>query len=68
MHQNSTFLMDDHGRKSGMAFEKRKSYGLLGRTLIGGGSALLFFSSYGIQHVAAMHILDSQSLESCRAT
>jgi len=51
-----------------MAFEKRKSYGLLGRTLIGGGSTLLFFSSYGIQHVAAIRILDSQSLESCRAT
>jgi hypothetical protein len=64
MHQNSTFLMDDHGRESGMAFEKRKFYGFLGRTLVGGGWALLFFSRYGIQHVAAMRILDSLTLDS----
>jgi uncharacterized membrane protein len=48
----------------GVVFEKRESYRLLGRTLIGGGWALLFFTSYGIHHVAAMRILDSLSLDS----
>jgi len=48
----------------GVLFERRESYRLLGRTLIGGGWALLFFSSYGIQHVAAMRILDSLTVDS----
>jgi Predicted membrane protein (DUF2339) len=48
----------------GILFEKRETYRLLGRTLIGGGWALFFFSSYGIYHVAAMRILNSLTLDS----
>jgi len=39
--------------------EKNERYRLLGRTGIGGGWALFFFSTYAIYHVAAMHVLDS---------
>jgi hypothetical protein len=47
----------------GIYIEKRERFRLLGRTFIGGGWALLFFSTYGIHHVAAMHILDSLLLD-----
>lgn len=47
----------------GIFLEKRERYRLLGRTGIGGGWALLFFSTYGIHHVAAMHVLDSLILD-----
>ncbi len=40
----------------GIALEKRERYRLLGRTGIGGGWALLFFSTYGIYHVSAMRV------------
>jgi predicted membrane protein DUF2339 len=40
----------------GMSLEKRERYRLLGRTGIGGGWALLFFSTYGIYHVSAMRV------------
>jgi hypothetical protein len=47
----------------GIYLEKNERYQLLGRTGIGGGWALLFFSTYGIHHVAAMRVLDSLLLD-----
>lgn len=47
----------------GIFLEKKATYRLLGRTFIGGGWALLFFSTYGIHHVGAMRILDSLPLD-----
>jgi Predicted membrane protein (DUF2339) len=47
----------------GIYLEKNERYRLLGRTGIGGGWALLFFSTYAIYHVAAMHVLDSLTLD-----
>jgi uncharacterized membrane protein len=47
----------------GIYLEKNERYRLLGRTAIGGGWALLFFSTYGIHHVAAMRVLDSLTLD-----
>ena len=47
----------------GVYIEKRERFRVFGRTLIGGGWALLFFSTYGIYHVAAMHVLDSVVLD-----
>jgi hypothetical protein len=40
----------------GIALEKRERYRLLGRTGIGGGWALLFFSTFGMYHVGAMRV------------
>ena len=47
----------------GIAVEKRANYQLLGRAGIGGGWALLFFSTFGMYHVAAMRVLDSLTLD-----
>src|SRR5947207_4947878 len=47
----------------GIYLEKNERYRLLGRTGIGGGWALFFFSTYAIYHVAAMHVVDSLSLD-----
>ena len=47
----------------GIFLEKKETYRVLGRTFIGGGWALLFFSSYGIYHVGAMQILNSLPLD-----
>ena len=47
----------------GIYLEKNERYRLLGRTGIGGGWALLFFSTYAIHHVAAMRVLDSLTLD-----
>ena len=47
----------------GIFLEKKETYRVLGRTFIGGGWALLFFSSYGIYHVGAMRILNSLPLD-----
>jgi predicted membrane protein DUF2339 len=47
----------------GIYIEKLERFRLFGRTFIGGGWALLFFSTYGIHHVAAMHVLDSLVLD-----
>ena len=41
----------------GIYIEKSERYRLFGRTGIGGGWALLFFSTFGIYHVGAMRIL-----------
>jgi hypothetical protein len=48
----------------GIFLEKRDRYQLLGRVAIGGGWALLFFSTFGIHFVAAMRVLDSGLLDS----
>jgi hypothetical protein len=48
----------------GVALEKREKYELLGRAGIGGGWALLFFTTFGIYHVQGMHVLDSLVLDS----
>jgi Predicted membrane protein (DUF2339) len=47
----------------GIFFEKRENYRLLGRTFVGGGWALLFFTTYAIYHVVAMHVMDSLTLD-----
>jgi hypothetical protein len=47
----------------GIYLEKNERYRLLGRTGIGGGWALFFFSTYAIHHVAAMRVLDSLTLD-----
>jgi len=47
----------------GIYLEKNERYRLLGRTGIGGGWALLFFSTYAIHHVAPMRVLDSLTLD-----
>ena len=47
----------------GVFFEKRERYRVLGHTLIGGGWALLFFTSYALNHVQAMRVLDSESTD-----
>jgi hypothetical protein len=41
----------------GIYLEKNERYRLLGRTGIGGGWALFFFSTFGIYHVEAMRVL-----------
>jgi len=41
----------------GIYLEKNERYRLLGRTGIGGGWALLFFSTFGVYHVEAMRVL-----------
>jgi hypothetical protein len=48
----------------GIFLEKRDRYKTLGRVSIGGGWALLFFSTFGIHFVPAMHVLDSGVLDS----
>jgi hypothetical protein len=48
----------------GIFLEKRDRYQLLGRTGIGGGWALLFFTTYAMYHVAAMQVLNSLVLDS----
>ena len=47
----------------GVFFEKRERYRVLGHTLIGGGWALLFFTTYALNHVQAMRVLDSENTD-----
>jgi len=49
---------------AGIVLEKRDRYQTLGRVAIGGGWALLFFSTFGMHYVPAMHVLDSGILDS----
>ena len=44
----------------GVFLEKRERYRVLGYTLIGGGWALLFFTTYALNHVQAMRVMDSE--------
>jgi len=48
----------------GIYLEKHERYRLLGRTGIGGGWALFFFTTYALYHVAAMRVLNSLVLDS----
>jgi hypothetical protein len=47
----------------GIWLERKERYRLIGRTGIGGGWALFFFTTYAMYHVAAMRILNSQTLD-----
>jgi uncharacterized membrane protein len=47
----------------GIWAERRERYRLVGRTGIGGGWALLFFTTYAMHHVAAMMVLSSNTLD-----
>jgi hypothetical protein len=47
----------------GIWLERSERYRLLGRTGIGGGWALLFFTTYAIHHVAPMTVLSSNTLD-----
>jgi hypothetical protein len=47
----------------GIWLENRERYRLVGRTGIGGGWALLFFTTYAMYHVQAMAILSSNTLD-----
>lgn len=48
---------------SGIWLERRERYQLLGRTGIGGGWALLFFTTYAMHHVAPMLVMSSNTLD-----
>jgi len=47
----------------GVWLENRERYRLVGRTGIGGGWALLFFTTYAMNHVAAMAVLASNAID-----
>jgi predicted membrane protein DUF2339 len=47
----------------GITLERRERYRVLGHTLIGGGWALLFFTSYALNHVQAMRVLSSENAD-----
>jgi hypothetical protein len=48
----------------GIYLERKERYKVLGRTGVGGGWALLFFTSYALNHVLAMRVLDSDVADS----
>ena len=48
----------------GMWFERKERYRLVGRTGIGGGWAMFFFTTYAMHHVAAMQVMGSNVLNS----
>ncbi|HEY2857225.1 MAG TPA: DUF2339 domain-containing protein [Terracidiphilus sp.] len=47
----------------GIWLERRDRYRILGRGGIGGGWALLFFTTYAMNHVAAMEVIASNTLD-----
>lgn len=47
----------------GIFLERRERYRILGHTLIGGGWALLFFTTYALNHVQAMRVLSSENAD-----
>ena len=47
----------------GIWLERQERYRLVGRTGIGGGWALLFFTAYAVHHVAAMAVVASNTLD-----
>jgi hypothetical protein len=47
----------------GLLFEKREPYRILARAGIGGGWALLYFTTYAMHHVEAARIISSQALD-----
>lgn len=48
----------------GIYLERKERYRILGRTGIGGGWALLFFTAYAVNHVPAMQMLNSAVADS----
>lgn len=48
---------------AGIWFERSQTYRILARAGIGGGWALLFFTTYAMYHVPAARVLDSQPLD-----
>jgi uncharacterized membrane protein len=48
---------------AGIWAERRERYRILARAGIGGGWALLFFTTYAMYHVPAAHVLSSQTLD-----
>lgn len=46
---------------TGLYLDRGDRYRLIGRTAIGGGWALLFFTSYGMHHVDAMRVLFTET-------
>jgi len=46
----------------GIWLERKERYRLIGRGAIGGGWALLFFTTYAVWHVPAMRVMDSLTL------
>lgn len=48
---------------AGVWFEKRETYRVLARAGIGGGWALLFFTTYALNHVAAARVMSSPALD-----
>jgi len=48
---------------AGIFYERRERYRLLARVGIGGGWALIFFTTYAMYHVEAARILNSQLLD-----
>ena len=47
----------------GIFLEKREKYQLFGRVLIGGGWAMLFYTSYALYHVSATRVLPAQWID-----
>jgi uncharacterized membrane protein len=47
----------------GIWLETKERYRILGRAGIGGGWALLFFTTYALNHVSAMAVLDSNTVD-----
>lgn len=47
----------------GVWLEKQERYRIFARGLIGGGWALLFFTTYAMHHVAAAQVISSQSID-----
>ncbi len=47
----------------GVWLQRRERYKILARAAIGGGWALLFFTTYAMYHVPAAHVLESQALD-----
>jgi uncharacterized membrane protein len=48
---------------AGLLFEKREPYRILARAGIGGGWALLYFTTYAMHHVEAARIISSQAID-----
>jgi hypothetical protein len=49
----------------GIFFERRNRYRVFARAGIGGGWALIYFTTYAMQHVAATKVIDSEVLDLC---
>lgn len=49
---------------AGIFLEKRDRYRIFSYPLIGGGWALLFFTTYALYHVRPMHVLESETFDS----